>query len=265
MREYTYGPFQSRRLKLSLGIDVLPRKKLCTYDCVYCEIGPTQQNRLVSPEYRIKAPPKPDFRKELRDILKYVPHLNSITFGYNGEPTLNANLLDFLKIAKDVRNEMKWEDKPPKLTLFTNSSTLHYDEIRKIVAEFDLVLAKLDAAIEDTFLRTCRPHPKVPSIDTIIDSLVKLKKIMNKGHELAIQCLIYNSYKEDFIPNHHEENIIKLGKAIKKIKPDQVQIYSIARIPAQYFVFAIDEDKKKEITEKLNQIIDDPNVKVNYY
>ncbi len=78
MREYTYGPFQSRRLSLSLGVDILPKFKLCTYNCVYCEIGST--DKLVSPEYRIKTPPSINFRKELKDILKYVPHLNSITF-----------------------------------------------------------------------------------------------------------------------------------------------------------------------------------------
>ena len=95
-REYTYGPFQSRRLGLSLGVNVLSNYKLCTFNCVYCEIGLTVKDNLVSPKYRINLPPSPNFRKELISILKFFPHLNSITFGYNGEPTLNENLLDFL-------------------------------------------------------------------------------------------------------------------------------------------------------------------------
>jgi len=111
MRQYTYGPFGSRRLGLSLGVDILPRHKLCTFNCVYCEIGPTYQ--VVSPEYRIKAPPSLNFRKELKDILKYVPHLASITLGYNGEPTLNDCLLEFYNIALDVRSELKWDKYPP--------------------------------------------------------------------------------------------------------------------------------------------------------
>jgi wyosine [tRNA(Phe)-imidazoG37] synthetase (radical SAM superfamily) len=84
-------------------------------------------------------------------------------------------------------------------------------------------------------------------------------------HKLAIQCLIYNSYRKDFIPNNNPENITKLAYAIKKIKPDFVQIYSVARIPAQYYVFAIDEDRKKEIMEKLKEIINDDNVEINYF
>lgn len=79
MRAYTYGPFPSRRLGLSLGVDILPRTKLCTYNCVYCEIGSTEKNQLVSPEHRIKMPPSPNFRNELKSILTYFPHLNSIT------------------------------------------------------------------------------------------------------------------------------------------------------------------------------------------
>ena len=237
MREYTYGPFQSRRLGLSLGVDVLPKFKLCTYNCVYCEIGST--DKLVSPEYRIKTPPSINFRKELKDILKYVPHLNSITFGYNGEPTLNANLLDFLKITLEVREEIKWTDRKPIITLFTNSSTLYLEEIRHEVKQFELILAKLDAATPEDFQRANNPHRETPKIGTIIESLVKLKKEMPESHKLAIQSLIYNSYREDFIPNSNDINITNLANAIKKIKPDSVQIYSVARIPANYYVFSL--------------------------
>ena len=263
MREYTYGPFQSRRLGLSLGVDILPKFKLCTFNCVYCEIGST--DKLVSPEYRIKAPPSINFRKELKDILKYVPHLNSITFGYNGEPSLNANLLDFLKITLRVREEIKWTDTKPIITLFTNSSTIHLEEIRQEVKQFELVLAKLDAATPDDFQRANNPHRETPKIDTIIESLVKLKKEMPKSHKLAIQSLIYNSYREDFIPNSNDVNITNLANAIKKIKPDSVQIYSIARIPANYYVFSIDKENKKEIADKIKDIVSDDTVEISFY
>ena len=265
MRTYTYGPFQSRRLKLSLGIDVLSRNKLCTYNCVYCELGITNKDQIVSPEYRLNKKPTPNFRKELISILKYVPHLNSITFGYNGEPTLNENLVDFLEIASNVREQMKWTNEKPKLTLFTNSTTLYSEQIRDRVKQFELVLAKLDVATEEDFERTNIPHKETPNIETIIESIIKLKKVMPKDHQLAIQCLIYNSYRKDFISNNNPENIEKLAQAIKKIKPDIVQVYSIARIPAQYFVFAIDDDRKKEIVEEFKKTINDENININWY
>jgi len=264
-REYTYGPFQSRRLKLSLGVDVLPKSKRCTYNCVYCELGPTHPDQLVPPDFRIKSPPSSHFRTELKSILKYVPHLNSITFGYNGEPTLNESLIEFLRIAKEVREELKWTNEKPLLTLFTNSSTLYSKEIRQRVTQFDLVLAKLDAATEDDFKRTNCPHKDVPSIHTIIDSLVKLKKEMPEDNQLAIQCLICNSYREEYISNDNPENLNQLAIAIKKIKPHLVQLYSIARIPAQYYVFAIDEQRKQEIVKRFKNIINDEAIEINYY
>ena len=261
-REYTYGPFNSRRLGLSLGVDILPNYKLCTYNCVYCEIGPTYQ--VVSPEHRIKAPPSSNFRKELKDILKYVPHLDSITFGYHGEPTLNDSLLDFYKVALDVRNEMTWTGTPPLLTLFTNSSTLYLDEVRKRVKHFDLVLAKLDAATDKDLKQTNRPHSDCPDIINIVESLVKLRKDM-PDKKLVIQSLISNSYNEKYSSNNNPENIKQLAELITIIKPDIVQLYSIARIPSEYFVYAIDEDRKREIVKILRELINNDNIEINYY
>lgn len=264
-RVYTYGPFQSRRLGLSLGINVLPNYKLCTFNCVYCEIGPTNADYLVSPTFRINLPPSSRFRKELKSILMQVPHLNSITFGYNGEPTLNENLLDFLKITSEVRDEVNWTGEKPKLTLFTNSTTLHFNNVREKVKQFEVVLAKLDVATNEDLTRTNRSSGKSPEIEIIIESLVKLKKEMPENHELIIQSLLFNSYKNEFVPNDNPLNLNKLAYALKKIKPNKVQIYSIARIPAEYFVYAIDEYRKKEIVNIIEEIVQDSNIEIKYY
>lgn len=264
-RVYTYGPFQSRRLGLSLGINVLPNYKLCTFNCVYCEIGITEKENLVSPDFRFKLPPSASFRKELISILTYVPHLDSITFGYNGEPTLNESLLDFLEIATEARNKLNWIKQKPNLTLFTNSSTVQDKTIRDRITKFEVVLAKLDVATNDDFNRTNRPHINSPNIGIIIDSLAKLRQDMPKNHKLTIQTLLYNSYKEDFTPNTNEQNINELANAIKIIKPDNVQIYSTARIPAEYFVYSIDDIKKQEIVRYIEEVVNDKNVQVKFY
>ena len=265
MRQYTYGPFQSRRLGLSLGINVLPNYKLCTFDCVYCEIGITDKSNLVSPDFRIDLPPTPRFRKELISILIQVPHLKSITFGYNGEPTLNEKLLDFLKIAVEVRDKLEWTGQKPLLTLFTNSSTLYVKDIRERVKQFEFILAKLDVATDEDFKRTNRPNDKSPNIETIIDSLVKLREEKPKQHKLVIQSLIYNSYEEEHIPNNNNSNIDKLAYAIKKIKPDLVQIYTTARIPAEYFVYSIDDSRRRGIVKMIEELVRNENIKINFY
>ena len=265
MRQYTYGPFESRRLGLSLGIDVLPNYKLCTFNCVYCEIGITDNDNLVSPDFRIDLPPTAKFRKELISISIQVPHLKSITFGYNGEPTLNEHLLDFLKIAVEVRDKLEWTGQKPLLTLFTNSSTLYFEEIRERVKQFEFILAKLDVATDEDFKRTNRSHSKSPNIETIIDSLVKLREEKPNQHKLVIQSLFYKSYNEEHISNNNNTNLDKLARALKKIKPDLVQIYTIARIPAEYFVYSIDDLRKREIVKYIEDVVQDENVKINFY
>jgi wyosine [tRNA(Phe)-imidazoG37] synthetase (radical SAM superfamily) len=220
---------------------------------------------LVPPTFRIKLPPSTQYRKELKSILMQIPHLDSLTFGYNGEPTLNENLLDFLQIALEVRDEISWSGEKPKLTLFTNSSTLHFSDVRERVKQFEVVLAKLDVASDEDLAGTNRSSRKIPDIATIIESLAKLKQEMPENNELVVQSLILNSYKKEFTPNDNPININNLAHAIKRIKPNKVQIYSIARIPAEFFVYAIDEERKKEIVNFIEEIIQDSNIEINYY
>ncbi|MFW9823940.1 MAG: radical SAM protein [Candidatus Thorarchaeota archaeon] len=265
MRHFTYGPFLSRRLGLSLGVNVLPYYKVCTFNCVYCEIGSTAERNFVSPTFRIKLPPTAKFRKELVSILTLVPHLKSITFGYTGEPTLNESLIDFYKIAFEVREKLEWSGEKPLLTLFTNSSTLYIREIRERVKEFEYILAKLDVATDKDFKITNRPHNKSPNIGTIIESLIKLREEKPMDHKLVIQSLIYNSYNEDILSNDNNSNLVELVEALKKIKPDFVQIYTTARIPAEYYVYSIDDIRKREIVNFLQEQVQDKNIKIGFY
>ncbi|TFG25408.1 MAG: hypothetical protein EU532_11685 [Promethearchaeota archaeon] len=261
-REYTYGPYPSRRLGLSLGVDVLPKIKTCTFDCVYCEIGQTK--KLVDANFRISLPPSHKFEKELKDIIKHFPHLDSITFGYNGEPTLNEKLIDFYKIAYKVREETKWTQKKPVITLFTNSTTLGSEKIRKTIINFDVVLAKLDAGTQEDYIRTNRPHPDSPNINLIVENLTKLSREI-APNSLILQCLIYNSYRKDFIPNCNEENIRNIAIAINKIRPNKVQIYSIGRIPSEYFVFSVDKSMMDRISKIFEEYVKDSLIEINFY
>ncbi len=262
-RFYTYGPFNSRRLGLSLGVDILPKTKYCTFDCVYCEIGNTIN--LVSPYYVIQQPPTHNFYKELIELLPYFPNLDSITFGYNGEPTLNKYLLEYLEITKKVRKKVSWQNNPPRITLFTNSSTLFRNEIRTKVSQFEYILAKVDAGIESVYRWANRPHNDVPKLSVIIDSLINLRKEKPVNHVLTLQCLIYNTYESDLKSNNSADNIENLALAIKKIRPDKVQIYSVARIPSEHLVYSIDNKRKQEIINILKNYVNIDTISINYF
>ena len=157
-----------------------------------------------------------------------------------------------------------WTDKIPSITLFTNSTTLHLQQIRETISNFDVVLAKLDAATQEDYFRTNRPHSQAPDISTIINNLTLLSREMG-SNQLVLQCLIYSSYREDFIPNSNEDNLRSLAKAIDKIGPKRVQIYSIGRIPAEYYVYSIDMRIKNKISTIFNELIEDKSIEINYF
>ena len=83
--------------------------------------------------------------------------------------------------------------------------------------------------------------------------------------KLALQCLISNSYNKNYYSNNNPENIKQLAELITRIKPNMVQLYSIARIPSEYFVYAIDENRKREIVKILRELINNVNIEINYY
>jgi wyosine [tRNA(Phe)-imidazoG37] synthetase (radical SAM superfamily) len=104
----------------------------------------------------------------------------------------------------------------------------------------------------------------LPEISFIIKDLSILSQEMG-SNSLTLQCLIYNSYREDFVPNSNQVNIKKLAIAINKIKPNAVQIYSLGRIPAEYFVYSIDNVQKEKISTIFKKIIKDPSINITFY
>ena len=83
--------------------------------------------------------------------------------------------------------------------------------------------------------------------------------------KLAIQSLISNSYNKNYYSNDNPENIKQLAEVIIKIRPDEVQLYSIARIPSEYSVYAIDDERKREIVKILRELINNDFIEINYY
>lgn len=229
---FTFGPVASRRLGKSLGVDVLGKPKHCTFNCTYCEIGRTAGKSLVAPDFVVDIPPN-GFREEIKIVLAEKGcDLDHITFGYNGEPTLNPHLGEYLAIAREVQVEILATDGDPfpLMTVFTNSTTLSNPAVRNTLAQFDLILAKLDVGTQEDLDRVNRPHSRTPPIEEIADGLATLKRELPMGHKLAIQSLFY------WLLNGGEGDPVDISTWIEQIltiQPDIVQIYSVARSPAE--------------------------------
>ncbi|MHA1697897.1 MAG: hypothetical protein ACTSWN_03545, partial [Promethearchaeota archaeon] len=254
---------------LSLGINLLGQTKKCTFNCVYCEIGRSGPDEFLDVNFRWDGGDRFDlaaFRKEVMLPLKNLPEIDSATFGYMGETTLATKLDEFLEVTRNIKDELSKTGASFKISIFTNSSTLKNPEIRKVLVKFDFVMAKLDTALESHFLKINRPHASVLGINDIIYDLGLLSKEIKAypGHQLAIQTLLFRSLNPKIPTNVDSENLAALVDAYNYIEPHIVQVYTIARPPAEAGVHAISTQDKKRIERYIKSKIKS-NIEIRIY
>lgn len=208
MYKYLFGPVPSRRLGMSLGVDLVP-KKVCSLDCVYCEAGKTTKLTTGRMEY-VKTE---KIIGELTDYFMNNPDPDYITFSGYGEPTLNlaiGEVLDFIK-----------QNKPDIPVAVLTNGTLFGDEIvRQSILKADLVLPSLDAATEAVFRKINRP-PDSLVFDDYIQGLIDFSREFSG--KIWLEIFILPGY------NDSEEELAALKKIILQIKPDSIQLNTLDR------------------------------------
>ena len=230
MQRHIFGPVCSRRLGRSLGIDLLPFKT-CTYSCVYCECGPTTNLTTGRGEFF----PTGEVIAELDEVLSRRPELDYITFAGSGEPTLSLSLGPVITHLKACYPEYR-------VAVLTNGSLFQLPEVRRDVLEADLVIPTLTTARQETFERIHRPAPGL-SIDAIIQGFIDLRREFPGGIWLEVFI----------VPplNTTEEELAGLRDAIRRIRPDRVQLNTVDRPPAEAWVEAVVADELEHIREVL--------------
>jgi len=277
---YIYGPHFSRRIGISLGIDLLvfPPYKKCTMDCVYCELGETPKMGFFPPDRRFKLDDDffvemeqklPLFLRKEKTTSRNLPEIDTITVGYSGEPTLCENLGVAISHIKKIRNEYTYSgsntpEKPkPAVSVFTNSTTLetfpilkeetsekilNETQVMKNLLEAEVIITKLDAATQSTFKKINRPHQKVPNVKEIVKSLALLQKMAKKKKvKLVIQTLLVGGS----FSNSERDDIDALINAYRDIAPDLIHIYTIFRPPAVSGALAINQSELDRIAETM--------------
>lgn len=228
MYKYLFGPVPSRRLGMSLGIDLIP-KKVCSLDCVYCEVGKTTKLTTQRLEY-VKYNKVID---ELNDFMSTNPKIDYITFSGSGEPTLNSRIGDVLNFIKE-----KYPD--VKTAVLTNGTLLSDKNLRKELLKADVILPSLDAAGEETFKKVNRPAPNL-SLDEYIQGIIDLRK--EYSGKIWLEVLFLKGY------NDSEDELIRLKKAIEKIKPDSIQLNTLDRPGTVEGLIALTTDELKRIID----------------
>ncbi len=220
-KSVTYGPFKSRRRGMSVGINLYPGKKVCSFNCVYCFRGSTAVKTLepTVDTYRISAEV---LRKALEEALRNVGELDAVDFSGSGEPTLHPKFSEFIDVVRDFTKELNLD---VSVGVFTNSTTLDREDVVRALRKLDYVEAKLDTVIEWKFKVINRPY-KTLRISDIVNNLVRFRKAFSGT--LSIQVMLLRYLR---VSNYSVRDAELLANALSKIKPDVVHIYTVYRLP----------------------------------
>ncbi len=238
-----FGPVYSRRLGVSLGINLLPvNNKYCNFNCVYCECGWTDNNNGI----KIVLPKRANFKIQLKNRLKElqgtVNEPDAITFAGNGEPTIHPDFAGIIDDTIEARNKYAPE---AAISILSNASMLHKPSVVEALKKVDKNIQKLDSGIESTF-RTINQASGGLTLDKIIQNLISF------DGKLIIQTLfVRGEYNGKIFDNTTDEEIEAWLKVLAKINPEYVMIYPIDRGTPAKNIEKIPEDELNAIAERV--------------
>ncbi len=221
---YVFGPVPSRRLGLSLGVDLIP-PKTCTYDCLYCQVGRTTSRT-------IKAAPFVPAREVIAEIEKKIAKSkpDAVTLAGSGEPTLYSEFDQIINGVKEITET--------RVVLLTNGSLFWREEIRRRALNADVIMPTLTSAFENTFRKIHRPHPKL-DLGMIVNGLKTLRQEY-KG-QLFLEVVLVAGI------NDSEEEVEGLKVLAGRISPDKIQLNTVVRPPADSTAIPLDRRRLEDI------------------
>jgi wyosine [tRNA(Phe)-imidazoG37] synthetase (radical SAM superfamily) len=228
--KYTYGPVPSRRLGRSLGVDLVP-KKICTYDCIYCQIGRPTLQTVERKEY---VPARAILHDVEQSLHEWGDKIDYIAISGSGEPCLNTAIGEVIQGIKKLTTT--------PVAVITNSSLLHLKEVRQALRAADVVMPSLDAVTPSVFQTVNRPLPFL-AFEQIIEGLAAFRKEY-KGR-IWLEILLCRGV------NDSGEEIERMQEAIRIIRPDKVQLNTVVRPGVEDYAAALSPGRMEEIKEAL--------------
>ncbi|HHT03805.1 MAG TPA: radical SAM protein [Bacteroidales bacterium] len=218
-----FGPIKSRRLGNSLGLNLLPvHKKLCNFNCVYCECGWNEDTKDIKDSIHSKEDIREALEAKLIDVKEKNIPVDSITFSGNGEPTIHpdfAEIVDFVVQLRDIYI------KDAKISVLSNATTLHKDDVFKALHKIDNPILKLDAGRKEMFYAISKTTPNQISFETVKERLIAF------GHDAIVQTLLIRGENDSIkLDNTSDEEFSAWLEIVKKINPRQVMLYAIDRV-----------------------------------
>lgn len=238
------GPIRSRRLGTSLGINLLPlHRKVCTFDCVYCECGwnrESEENEILMPS----IPQIADMLEHrLKDLVSQGVTIDSITFSGNGEPTMSPHFPQAVDLAIAMRDRYCPD---AKVSLLSNSTRLGIREVFEVVQKVDNLILKLDAGTPEMWRRINRPTMDCCSFGEVVGKLVEL------GSRCTIQTLLFRGESEgEEITNVSDSEFGEYLRILREIRPKSVMIYALDRATPEKNLVKLSVDDLEVCSQKL--------------
>jgi len=233
--KYLYGPVKSRRLGFSLGLSLTPYK-VCTFDCIYCQLQGTSTKTAERKEYINTREVLGELKTWLENNAEQVKTLNYITISGSGEPTLN------IKIGELIAQIKKLTTAP--LAVITNASLLSDRVVRSDISKADLIVPSLDAATDAVFARIDRPLPAI-KVEDVIRGLVALRQEYHG--KIWLEVMLIAGVNDDL------RHIKRIKEALDRINPDKIQLNSPVRSSAQLNLRVVSEAKLRKIKSLLGE------------
>lgn len=237
-----YGPVHSRRMGVSLGLNLMPADgKICSFDCLYCECGFNKERPTHAPR-----PKREDVRTALEQKLKSMKENDVVpdvlTFAGNGEPTLHP---DFPGIIDDTIRLRDIFCPSARISVLSNATTCHRPEVAEALRQVDYNILKLDTVSPDYIRRVCRPVSEHYDVKNVVKALEAFSP------HVIIQTIFIEGEDEngDSVCNTSDAFVLPWLEAVKRIKPESVMIYTISRTTPLCSL-------KKALPEQLDAIAD---------
>ncbi len=249
-----FGPIRSRRLGVSLGVNLMPDDgKVCSFDCLYCEAGFNSQGKGST-----GLPLREQVRKQLEDKLRSMKEngdaLDVVTFSGNGEPTLHP---DFPLIIEDTLALRNSYYPDAKVSVLTNSTMIFKPEVAEALKKADNNILKLDSAIDSTMRLIDRPNSKEFTVGKVVEALRQFE-----GTGIIQTMILRGSHNGKIVDNTSEEEISALIEAYKRIKPREIMIYSLDRSTPEERLVKVEKDELTLIGKRIEDATGIP-VQVN--
>jgi len=240
-----FGPVKSRRLGVSLGINLLPTdSKLCNFNCIYCECGWTPGKKELKSDWHLRKIVKQKLDEVLSEMKIENKALDVITYAGNGEPTMHPEFAEIIEDTLLLRNKYFPN---ARVAVLSNATQIHKDKIVEALKKVDDNILKLDSAFAETVKLLNNPQGFY-RIENVVENMKRFE-----GKFTLQTMFVKGEHEGKKVDNTTDKEFNAWFELVKELKPETIMIYTIARDTPSPDLVKVSYDELKQISDKLEK------------